>query len=163
MEKDLALILDEVYIALRNDGILKLVAHWMIHALLPRARKENISLEDCKITPWMLLGFVEAIHYKLINNIIAKIVFDEMWKTGKEWYEITADPSFWNYGDVDEIIDNVLKENPAQVAAFINGKETLIGFFVGQVMRQTKGKADPIVIAETIKERIKFDERYRNL
>jgi aspartyl-tRNA(Asn)/glutamyl-tRNA(Gln) amidotransferase subunit B len=93
-----------------------------------------------------------------INGKIAKTVFEEMYQTGKTSEEIVKEKGLTQITDNSEIlkiIDQVLESNPSELEEYRNGKEKLLGFFVGQVMKQTKGQANPGIVNQLLKEKLK--------
>ena len=94
----------------------------------------------------------------LISGKIAKSVFEEMHATGKTPDKIVEEKGLKQVTDEDEIgkvIDNVLADHPSEIDEYRAGKEKLLGFFIGQVMKRTRGKANPKMVNEILKERLK--------
>ncbi|NVM03014.1 MAG: Asp-tRNA(Asn)/Glu-tRNA(Gln) amidotransferase GatCAB subunit B, partial [Candidatus Helarchaeota archaeon] len=92
-----------------------------------------------------------------ISGKMAKEIFEYMTLTGKSAEEIIKEKGLIQITDVEQIsktIDDVLKENNNEVLAYINGKEKLFGFFVGQVMKATKGKANPKIVNEELRKKL---------
>jgi aspartyl-tRNA(Asn)/glutamyl-tRNA(Gln) amidotransferase subunit B len=92
-----------------------------------------------------------------ISGKIAKTVFDDMYRTGKNAGEIVREKGLVQISDTGEIenaVDEVLAKNTAEVERFKSGDEKLIGFFVGQVMKATKGKANPKVLNDLLKQKL---------
>jgi aspartyl-tRNA(Asn)/glutamyl-tRNA(Gln) amidotransferase subunit B len=93
-----------------------------------------------------------------INGKIAKAVFEEMYQTGKTSEEVVKEKGLTQITDNSEIlkiIDQIIEANPSQLEEFRGGKEKLLGFFVGQVMKQTKGQANPGIVNQLLKEKLK--------
>jgi aspartyl-tRNA(Asn)/glutamyl-tRNA(Gln) amidotransferase subunit B len=94
----------------------------------------------------------------MISGKIAKDVFEEMYQTGERPDKIVKEKGWTQILDTDEIdkvIKKVMQSNPKQVEDYNKGKEKLFGFFVGEVMKETKGKANPKLVNELLKEKLK--------
>jgi aspartyl-tRNA(Asn)/glutamyl-tRNA(Gln) amidotransferase subunit B len=92
-----------------------------------------------------------------ISTKIAKTVFEEMYRTGKDAETVVKEQGLTQVSDtgaIERIIDEVIKANPGQHADYKAGKEKLFGFFVGQVMKASKGKANPELVNELLKKRL---------
>jgi len=88
---------------------------------------------------------------------MAKTVFEEMYRTGKPAQEIVKQKGMAQISDssaIDKLIDDVLTANPQQLESYRNGKETIIGYFVGQVMKASKGQANPAVVNQLLKDKL---------
>ncbi len=138
--------------ALADDA--KAVANWIQGFVLRDMNKEGIeSITDAPITSGQIAGMVKLICAGTISSKIAKEVFDEMWGTDKSAEDVVADKGLKQVSDTGEIeamVDKVLADNPKEVEAYRGGKTKLIGFFVGQVMRASRGKANPDVVNELL-------------
>ncbi|NRB11236.1 MAG: Asp-tRNA(Asn)/Glu-tRNA(Gln) amidotransferase subunit GatB [Rickettsiaceae bacterium] len=135
----------------------KLVANWICSELFAKLNKNDISIEECKITPEMLSNMIGLIEDKTISGKIAKTVFDIMFDTGDDPSKIVKEKGLVQVSDtksLEPVIDEVLTENPDSVTAYKGGKEKLLGFFVGQVMKKTGGKASPTVVNQLLKEKL---------
>ncbi len=110
------------------------------------------------MTPALLASLLKLIEGGTISGKIAKTVFDEMWKTGKEPALIVEEKGLVQVsdtGEIERIIDGVLAKEAAKVEEYRSGKEKLFGFFVGQVMRESKGKANPALVNEILLKKLK--------
>ncbi|WP_417905177.1 Asp-tRNA(Asn)/Glu-tRNA(Gln) amidotransferase subunit GatB [Candidatus Tisiphia endosymbiont of Micropterix aruncella] len=135
----------------------KILANWVISELFGQLNKNSISLNECKITPKMLAQMVKLIEDGVISGKIAKIVFETMFETGEQPEKIIKEKGLVQMSDsgiLSAIIDEILLENPDSVAAYKSGKDKLFGFFVGQVMKKTEGKANPSLVNDLLKERL---------
>jgi aspartyl-tRNA(Asn)/glutamyl-tRNA(Gln) amidotransferase subunit B len=135
----------------------KILANWIISELFGQLNKNSISLNECKITPKMLAQMVKLIEDGVISGKIAKVVFETMFKTGEQPEKIIKEKGLVQMSDsgiLSAIIDEILSENPDSVAAYKSGKDKLFGFFVGQVMKKTEGKANPSLMNDLLKERL---------
>ena len=105
----------------------------------------------------MLAGMLGRIEDNTISGKIAKTVFDEMWKTGKDADTVIAEKGLkqvTDTGAIEAVIDEILAANPGQVEEYRSGKEKVFGFFVGQVMKASKGKANPAAVNELLKKKL---------
>ncbi|MDR0774972.1 MAG: Asp-tRNA(Asn)/Glu-tRNA(Gln) amidotransferase subunit GatB [Rickettsia sp.] len=135
----------------------KILANWIISELFGQLNKNSISLNECKITPKMLAQMVKLIEDGVISGKIAKVVFETMFETGEQPKKIIKEKGLVQMSDsgiLSAIIDEILSENPDSVAAYKSGKDKLFGFFVGQVMKKTEGKANPSLVNDLLKERL---------
>ncbi|WP_341755457.1 Asp-tRNA(Asn)/Glu-tRNA(Gln) amidotransferase subunit GatB [Candidatus Tisiphia endosymbiont of Ptychoptera albimana] len=135
----------------------KILANWIISELFGQLNKNAISLNECKITPKMLAQMVKLIEDGVISGKIAKVVFETMFETGEQPEKIIKEKGLVQMSDsgiLSAIIDEILSENPDSVAAYKSGKDKLFGFFVGQVMKKTEGKANPSLVNDLLKERL---------
>ncbi|WP_342279148.1 Asp-tRNA(Asn)/Glu-tRNA(Gln) amidotransferase subunit GatB [Candidatus Tisiphia endosymbiont of Myopa tessellatipennis] len=135
----------------------KILANWIISELFGQLNKNSISLNECKITPKMLAQMVKLIEDGVISGKIAKVVFETMFETGEQPEKIIKEKGLVQMSDsgiLSAIIDEILSENPDSVAAYKSGKDKLFGFFVGQVMKKTEGKANPSLVNDLLKERL---------
>ena len=118
-----------------------------------------MTLDECKITPSMLSELVSLIEKKTISGKIAKVVFEEMFSSGKNAADIVKEKGLVQMSDrssIEPIIDEIIEANPESVEGYRSGKEKLFGFFVGQVMKKTAGKASPQVVNEILKEKLQI-------
>jgi len=152
-------LLSEYYekiVALHHNA--KAVANWIMGEVIRGLNDSGLSIYDCPVTPGMLAELLKLIDDGAISGRIAKTVFDEMWKSGKTPSDIVREQGLVQVSDKDAIktiIDSVIAENPEQVQELRGGKEKLFGFFVGQVMKASKGKANPAVVNELLQEKLR--------
>jgi aspartyl-tRNA(Asn)/glutamyl-tRNA(Gln) amidotransferase subunit B len=140
------------------SGQPKVVSNWIMGELMRLLNAENKEIEGCPIKPDKLAGMVKLIADGVISTKIAKTVFEEMYKTGKDAETVVKEQGLVQVSDtgaLEAIIDGVIAANPGQTAEFRSGKEKLFGFFVGQVMKASKGKANPDVVNQLLKEKLK--------
>ncbi|GAB4163829.1 MAG: Asp-tRNA(Asn)/Glu-tRNA(Gln) amidotransferase subunit GatB [Rickettsiaceae bacterium] len=141
-----------------NGTNAKIVANWLTSELFGKLNKSSTPLSECKITPIMLREMVELIENGTISGKIAKTVFEEMFTSGDRAQKIVQDKGLVQVSDrgaIEPIIDQIIAANPDSVEAYRNGKDKLFGFFVGQVMKQTGGKASPQIVNELLQEKLK--------
>ncbi|MDX9892900.1 MAG: Asp-tRNA(Asn)/Glu-tRNA(Gln) amidotransferase subunit GatB [Patescibacteria group bacterium] len=132
----------------QNKGKLaKLTANWLINKLLAIIYKANGDLVSSQeITPENFAEFISLVYQNKINSNIAQQILEKMCVTGKDPSVIMTEENFGtsqSQEDLEKVIDKIIADNPKQVEQYQAGKETLIQFFVGQVMRETKGQAEP--------------------
>ena len=138
------------------DG--KLTANWMITELFGALKKENIIISNSPVTPQNLGQLISLISKGVISGKIAKDVFAEMMVTKKSALDIVKDKGLEQVSDDKEImklIDRVISENQDKVKEYLDGKDKLLGFFVGQVMKLSQGKANPGLVNKLLKENLK--------
>ena len=132
-------------------------ANWVISELFGHLNRAGISAGESPVSAEdgaELLGLIEK---GVISGRIAKDVFEIMFESGKGATEIVTEKGLEQVSDVhelDALIDKILSDNPGQVEQFRAGKVKLIGFFVGQVMKATQGKANPGVVNEILKKKL---------
>ena len=136
----------------------KAVANWVIGEFLRLVNATGVTVADTKITPELLCGMLELVDSGAINRNIAKTVFEEMFNTGKTAKDIVKEKGLEQVTDtsvIDIAIEKVLAANPSELERFNNGEEKLIGFFVGQIMKETRGKANPGVVNSILMKKLK--------
>jgi Asp-tRNA(Asn)/Glu-tRNA(Gln) amidotransferase B subunit len=119
-----------------------------------RELKSEDEIRSFKVSPKMLCGLLDLIEDGTISGKIAKEVFGEMVLNGKGANEIISEKGIKqisDLGEIEKLIKDVIEKNPDQVARYKAGEDKLIGFFVGQVMKATQGKANPKIVNETLK------------
>ena len=139
-----------------KDG--KLTANWMITELFGALKKENLSLSNSPVTPDNLGQLITLISDGTISGKIAKDVFAEMMLSKKSPSDIVKEKGLEQVSDDTEIlkfIDTVILNNEDKVKDYLGGKDKLFGFFVGQVMKLSQGKANPGIVNKLLKEKLK--------
>ena len=135
----------------------KNVANWMMGDLMKLLNEESRSIEDCPLKPGQLVEMLKLMDNGTISGKIAKTVFEEMYKTGKNAEVIVREKGLVQISDtgaIEQAVDDVIAKNPAEVERFNAGEEKLTGFFVGQVMKITKGKANPQIVNELLRKKL---------
>jgi aspartyl-tRNA(Asn)/glutamyl-tRNA(Gln) amidotransferase subunit B len=135
----------------------KLVSNWVMGELTRHLNDEAIEIGDCKVGPDALAGLLLLLEKGTISNNIAKKVFEEMCKSGKDADAIVKEKGLEQVSDtgaIEAIVDKVLEANPEQLAELKSGKDKLLGFFVGQVMKESRGKANPGMVNELIRKKL---------
>lgn len=139
--------------AVKLGGKPKEVSNWIMVELLRLLNEEGKDITECSLTPSQLVELLGLIEKGTINRNTAKDVFEEMFKTGKSAEALVKEKGLTQISDSSVIIDairQVMSTNPKEVERFKAGEEKLIGFFVGQVMKLTKGKANPKLVNELV-------------
>jgi aspartyl-tRNA(Asn)/glutamyl-tRNA(Gln) amidotransferase subunit B len=135
----------------------KNVANWMMGDLMKLLNEESRSIEDCPLKPGQLVEMLKLMDNGTISGKIAKTVFEEMYKTGKNAEVIVREKGLVQISDtgaIEQAVDDVIAKYPAEVERFKAGEEKLTGFFVGQVMKITKGKANPQIVNELLRKKL---------
>jgi aspartyl-tRNA(Asn)/glutamyl-tRNA(Gln) amidotransferase subunit B len=135
----------------------KTISNWIMGDLSRELKNDDREIEDCPVPPAVLVGLLQLIDKGTISGKMAKTVFEEMYQTGKPAEEIVQDKGMAQISDssaIDKLIDEVLANSPKQLESYRNGKETIIGYFVGQVMKASKGQANPAVVNQLLKEKL---------
>ena len=135
----------------------KLVANWMTVELFGALNKSGQSLIDCNISPAMLGELVGLISDGTISGRIAKDVFADMFETGKDAATIVNEKGLQQLSDsgaIEALIDTVISNNMDKVEEYRDGKDKLFGFFVGQVMKQSGGQANPGMVNQILKSKL---------
>ena len=115
------------------------------------------SIDQAPISASDLAELLKLVDDGTISGKIAKSVFDEMAQSDKSARQIVAEQGLVQISDssaIDDIVSKILAANPAEVQAYKSGKTKLLGFFVGQVMRETRGKANPKLVNEILKKKL---------
>jgi aspartyl-tRNA(Asn)/glutamyl-tRNA(Gln) amidotransferase subunit B len=136
----------------------KAVSNWMMGDLLRELKRDEKEIDQSLLTPSHLAEMLSMIKEGTISGKIAKDVFEEMYRTGerpekivkkKGWVQILDE------AEITKVIEGVMKANPKLVEDYQKGKEKIFGFFVGEVMKETKGKANPKLVNELLKKKLK--------
>lgn len=146
----------EQCLALVNEP--KMVANWVMGSVLALVNAKNLSVNESPISPAALCELLTLVSRDVISGTMAKTVFEDMAETGKSAQAIVDEKGLAQVSDSSEIegiVDEILTANPKEVEAFKGGKTKLMGFFVGQVMRATKGKANPQVVNKLLTDKLK--------
>ncbi|MBT0652125.1 Asp-tRNA(Asn)/Glu-tRNA(Gln) amidotransferase subunit GatB [Geomobilimonas luticola] len=136
----------------------KPVANWVMGEVTRGLNDSGLAITACPVSPELLAELLKLIDAGTISNKIAKTVFDEMWQSGKAPAAIVEEKGLVQVsdtGEIEKIIDEILAANQGQVEEFRGGKEKVFGFFVGQVMRASKGKANPAVVNDLLLKKLK--------
>jgi aspartyl-tRNA(Asn)/glutamyl-tRNA(Gln) amidotransferase subunit B len=143
--------------ATKLSGQPKAVSNWIMGELMRLLNADNKTIEDSPIRPDRLAGVIRMIETGVISIKIAKTVFEEMYTSGKDAEAIVREKGLVQVSDtgaIESIISEVIKANPGQYADYRSGKEKLFGFFVGQVMKASKGRANPDMVNQLLKKKL---------
>ena len=144
-------------LAERTDASPQLAANWVIGDLSAALNKESIDIGNSKIEAAALAGLLNRVADSTISGKIAKEVFDAMWAGEGDADAIIEARGLKQITDtsaIEGIVDAVIAANPGQVAEYRGGKDKLLGFFVGQVMKETGGKANPGQVNEILRKKL---------
>ncbi|HFQ91477.1 MAG TPA: Asp-tRNA(Asn)/Glu-tRNA(Gln) amidotransferase subunit GatB [Chromatiales bacterium] len=139
------------------DGETKLTANWIMGDLMGALNKAGLDITECPVSAEMLGGMIRRISDETISGKIAKQVFAAMWQGEGDADQIIEQKGLKQVTDsaaIEQIIDSILTANPQQVEQYRAGKEKLFGFFVGQVMKATQGKANPAQVNAILKQKL---------
>ena len=127
----------------------KLLANWIINELFRLMNEHKQNIDQIQMTPADLVELVDLVEKQTINNNTAKDVLAEMLNSGQSAAKIVAANGLAQISDesaIADIIARIIASNPDKVTAYLDGRDKLRGFFVGQVMRETQGKANPTLV-----------------
>lgn len=137
------------------QGDPKRVSNWMMNDILRLTHETGLSAADLKIRPADLAEIIRLVDDGTVNSSTGKALIDQVQESGKKPAALVRELGLGMVTDADAIravCERVVSENPKEAAAYRAGKETLLGWFTGQVMRQTRGKAEPKLTAEILRE-----------
>ena len=153
--RELAAFYEDV--AKQVGGDAKLSANWVMGELAAALNKEGLEIGSSRMSAAALAGLLKRILDNTISGKIAKEVFEGMWSTGRDADAIIEEKGLRQITDtsaIEKAIDEVMAKNPGQLADYRGGKDKLFGFFVGQVMKATGGKANPAQLNELLKKKL---------
>ena len=133
----------------------KTVSNWVMGDVMRELNQARHGPDEAPVTPPRLADLLRLIDAGTISGKIAKTVFETMYRTGKQPGDVVAEQGLTQMSDsgaLQEVIGQVLAAHPEQVAAYRAGKEKLFGFFVGQTMKATQGKANPAMVNTLLKQ-----------
>ena len=133
----------------------KLVAKWLVGDVSALLNKDNVEIDESNLSAENFGKLIERISDNTISGKIAKSVLEEVWEDGTDVDEVIETKGLVQIQDaslLEEIAKKVIDSNPDQVIAYKSGKDKLFGFFVGQVMKETQGKANPKSVNKILKE-----------
>jgi len=135
----------------------QLVANWVVGDLSGALNKDGLDIGESKVSAADLAGLLTRIEDSTISGKIAKQVFEAMWSgegSADEVIEAKGLKQITDTSAIEVVVDKVIEANPGQVAEYKGGKDKLIGFFVGQVMKETKGQANPGQVNQILKAKL---------
>lgn len=152
-DRDLAEYFEAV-VAIYNKDY-KAVSNWIMGEFMRLMNEQGIEVGEVKIKPEDFAAMLKLMDEGVISSKIAKVVFEEMLNTGKEPKTIVGEKGLVQISDssaIEQIVADVIKDNPGPVAEYLGGKDKVLGFLVGQVMKLSKGKANPQMANEFLKK-----------
>jgi aspartyl-tRNA(Asn)/glutamyl-tRNA(Gln) amidotransferase subunit B len=144
-------------LAAKSNASPQLAANWVIGDLSAVLNKESIDISDSKIEAAALAGLLDRITDNTISGKIAKEVFDAMWSgegSADNIIEARGLKQITDSSAIESVVDAVIAANPDQVAEYRGGKDKVLGYFVGQVMKETGGKANPGQVNEILRKKL---------
>ena len=135
----------------------KLVTTWVTSELFSVLNKKNLTINESPISHDKLGQLIDNIESGKVSNRLAKDIFEEMCETGKSSSDIISEKGLSqisDQGELEKLVNDVLLANPANVEKYKNGKDKLFGFFVGEAMKLSKGKANPKLLNELLKSKL---------
>ncbi|MDD5154271.1 MAG: Asp-tRNA(Asn)/Glu-tRNA(Gln) amidotransferase subunit GatB [Thermodesulfobacteriota bacterium] len=131
----------------------KAISNWMMSELLRELKRDEREIEECPVPPGHLAGMLKMMDNGVISGKIAKTVFEEMYATGRDPEAIVKEKGLVQVTDaaeIEKVVETILAAHPEAVEDYKKGKSKLLGFFVGEVMKKTKGKANPGLVNEIL-------------
>ena len=135
----------------------KLVTTWVTSELFSILNKKNLTIDDSPVSHVKLGELIDNIESGKVSNRLAKDIFEEMCETGKSPSDIISEKGLSQIsdeGELEKLVNDVLVANPENVEKYKNGKDKLFGFFVGEAMKLSKGKANPKLLNELLKSKL---------
>ncbi|MCZ6533613.1 MAG: Asp-tRNA(Asn)/Glu-tRNA(Gln) amidotransferase GatCAB subunit B, partial [SAR324 cluster bacterium] len=135
----------------------KRAANWVSVELAAHFNTDKTRVADLKFPPAYLAEMIAMIEKGELSSKMAKTVFDVLYETGQAPAEIVKEKGLSQLSDVGElegIVDKIIADSPGQVEQYRSGKDKVLGFFVGQVMKATRGQANPSVVNELLKKKL---------
>lgn len=133
----------------------KTISNWMMGELGRLLNQNNQEIDECQVNPASLVELLQAIDDGTISGKMAKSVFEEMFATGKHPGVIIKEKGLVQISDAGTllpVIESIVKDNPKVVEDYKNGKGKAMGFFVGQIMKSTRGQANPALVNKLLQE-----------
>jgi aspartyl-tRNA(Asn)/glutamyl-tRNA(Gln) amidotransferase subunit B len=135
----------------------KKISNWIMTDLLRELHQARLAVSECKLAPEKLAALVRLVDEGVISGKSGKDVFAEVFVSGQDPESVVKAKGLVQISDasaLEEIVDKVLAANPAEVESYKGGKKKLMGFFVGQIMRETKGQANPGLVNQIIQKKL---------
>ena len=135
----------------------KLIANWITTRFAALLNRDKLGVEDAPITPEGLSKLLDNIAEQKISANNAKAVLEKMWVEKRSAGDVINELGLEQIGDdaqLDDIVDEILRDNPQQVQQYLSGKERVFAYFIGQAMKASKGKANPSRLSELFKKRL---------
>ena len=135
----------------------KVISNWVMGELLRELKNAGQKINESPIKPEDLVELLKLIDKGTLSAKMAKTVFEEMYQSSKTAIEIVSKKGLAQITDssaIENLVDEILQLNTDQVEQYKNGKEKVFGFLVGQIMKKSKGQADPALVNKLLKDRI---------
>ncbi len=155
--RDMADYFDNV---IKEGGDPKTASNWIMGELSARLNKEDMDITQSPVSPTLFAGMLKRIQDNTISGKIAKEVFDAMWNGDGDADTVIEKKGLKQITDssaIEALIDEVIANNPEQVEQYRAGKDKVFGFFVGQIMKASKGKANPAQVNDILKQKLSAD------
>jgi aspartyl-tRNA(Asn)/glutamyl-tRNA(Gln) amidotransferase subunit B len=153
--RELAAYYEEVARLVASDP--KLAANWVMGELAAALNRDGLEITASRLTAAQLAGLLVRIRDATLSGKLAKEVFEAMWASGRDADAIIEEKGLKQITDsaaIERVIEEVMARNPGQLADYRSGKDKLFGFFVGQVMKATGGKANPAQVNELLRKKL---------
>jgi aspartyl-tRNA(Asn)/glutamyl-tRNA(Gln) amidotransferase subunit B len=142
---------------LKSKDAFKQASNYVMTDVLRVVGDEHVGINEFPVKPQNLAKMIDLINEGTISTKIAKDVFEEMLRSGQTPDSIIEKKGLRQVSDqseIDKVVQEVLESNPNEVQKFIGGKDKVFGFFVGEVMKKTQGKANPKVLNQLLREKL---------
>jgi aspartyl-tRNA(Asn)/glutamyl-tRNA(Gln) amidotransferase subunit B len=136
----------------------KLISNWIMSDVLKILNEQGIDITEFPISAQRLAELLAAVHKNEISGTAAKRIFEYMLTCDEKTDKIIEKlglKQLSDSGEIEQLIENILRDNPKEVVQYRAGKDKLLGFFIGQVMKASKGKANPQIVNQILKEKLK--------
>lgn len=156
-EKETAIFFEQVISTLSSNELYKLAANWVTGELFANLNRNKICISDCPITPKHLAELVLCISKKELSNLLAKEVFIHMWETRGSPKDIMIEKGLTqvlDQGQLRQWAKDVIEREESQVKQYLGGKDKVLAYLIGQVMKESKGKGNPQMIQKILLEEI---------
>lgn len=148
--------------AVKLGGQPKTVTNWIKGDLMKLLNADNRSFDDCPVKPEQLVDMLKYIENGTISGKIAKVVFEEIYRISSTSKEISPEEIIREKGllqitdrdEIEKVVDEIISKHQKEAERYKSGEEKLLGFFVGQIMKATKGKANPQIVNELLKKKL---------
>ena len=141
----------------KSKDAYKQASNYLMTDVLRVVGEEHIKINEFSIKPQNLASMIDLINEGTISTKIAKDVFEEMLHSGQTPDSIVEKKGLRQVSDegaIDKVVEEVLQSNPEEVQRYIGGKDKVFGFFVGEVMKKTRGKANPKILNDLLKQKL---------
>jgi len=144
----------------------KLVSNWIMTEMMRLLSEKGMAIKDVAVTPAALAGLVKLVDDKVINSNSAKQVFAELFEKGGDPVKIVGKKGLVQVSDsgaIEKFVDQAIEESPKSVEDYLRGKAAAAKFIVGQVMKLSRGRANPQLVASILEEKLKVEKRKRGV